>query len=403
MVLEDSIIPTELLPSILDLLFNIQSRKHMPLPIFSREFQLSPKTLEVFIRENLEEFNSPLLMNFADKERQMHTSAFQSLCGPSKSIISFEDFRPASGNTFLSQTGLFNGLFRAFDLKGEKSIDLQHYLHGLSILLKGSETEQIDFAFRMLDNRRKGFLSPQDVKGFVETYGSLLPREKAFITQFTRTLLILMDPKSTGRISYATFKNVCLHNHEFISALSQGNGTVANNGSQTKGLSIGFHHEQWELMWHVMYGITQSVRHSEQQRQADMDSDDVFSQVERYTFPETSSPSASVQDTAKSTWTFVDVAPMMFRMIRERFGITSTDYLSALGIEHLLGHLLLGRLRTLRSMSSTGRSGSMFYVSPDNRFFIKTIPDEEDATFVWTDIEHAAASSCRTQIGRAHV
>jgi len=393
MILENSIIPTELLPSVLEFLHSLQSSDRPSDPTLQERFAINPKSLEIYVREHENEFTTSCLMYFPEKERQMHATVFQTLTAlPSKTSISMEEFQGHRGqNSLLLQQGLCNGLFRAFDIRSEKQLDLPQYLHGLSVLLKGTEGEQIDFAFRMFDNRRKGYLSPQDLKAFVETYQALLPRdEKEKITRFTRSLLTLMDPKSSGRISYATFMNVCLRNYQFIASLGQYDlskpSVLGRNRANVRGLPIGFHHEQWELVWFVMHGITQSVRTCEERSvRGSMDEEDMFTQVEKYTFPEqANTPNDSnkgANNRANSVWSFIDVAPSVFRLIRDRFGIRTHDYLSALGTDDLLGHLLLGRLRTLRTMSSSGRSGSIFYVSPDNRFFIKTIPEEEDATF----------------------
>lgn len=395
MILENSIIPTELLPSVLEFLYSLQSSDRRPELTLQERFRVQPQSLENYIREHVGEFTTSSLMYFPDKEKQMHATVFQTLSTPpAKANVSLDEFQGSRGqNSLLMQQGLCSGLFRAFDIRADKTVDLQQYLHGLSVLLKGTEGEQIDFAFRMFDNRRKGYLSPQDLKAFVETYQVLLPREKESIIRFTRALLTLMDPKSSGRISYATFMNVCLHNYQFIASLGQADASqpssVGRGRANVRGLPIGFHHEQWELVWFVMCGITQSVRACEEASAyttVNEEDTEIFQQVDRYTFPEfiqgsAEGKSAAARTSSGSVWSFVDVAPSVFRMIRERYGIRTKDYLSALGTEHLLGHLLLGRLRTLRTMSSSGRSGSLFYVSPDNRFFIKTIPDEEDATF----------------------
>ncbi|XP_057417438.1 phosphatidylinositol 4-phosphate 5-kinase 2-like [Lotus japonicus] len=61
-----------------------------------------------------------------------------------------------------------------------------------------------------------------------------------------------------------------------------------------------------------------------------------------------------------------DYCPMVFRHLRELFAIDPTDYMLAIcGSD------------TLREMSSPGKSGSIFYLTQDDRFIIKTVKKSE--------------------------
>ena len=59
-------------------------------------------------------------------------------------------------------------------------------------------------------------------------------------------------------------------------------------------------------------------------------------------------------------------APSVFHRLRELFGIDNTDYLLSLTGE-----------AALRELPTPGRSGSMFYLSDDDRFLVKTVRKEE--------------------------
>ena len=74
---------------------------------------------------------------------------------------------------------------------------------------------------------------------------------------------------------------------------------------------------------------------------------------------------------------FTDHAPVLFRLLRLKFGIGKTDYLKSLGIDHMVFNLLFGSLATLKQMSSTGSSGSIFFVSHDEKFVVKSLPQSE--------------------------
>ena len=53
-----------------------------------------------------------------------------------------------------------------------------------------------------------------------------------------------------------------------------------------------------------------------------------------------------------------------------------------MGPESLLNSLLMGNLTALNEKCSTGKSGSFFYLTLDNKIFLKTIPKREYEFFV---------------------
>lgn len=64
---------------------------------------------------------------------------------------------------------------------------------------------------------------------------------------------------------------------------------------------------------------------------------------------------------------------MLFRKIREFFGVSSHDYLQSVGPEQLVGNMVLGNLASLSELCSEGKSGAFFYYTADGRFLIKTV------------------------------
>jgi len=75
---------------------------------------------------------------------------------------------------------------------------------------------------------------------------------------------------------------------------------------------------------------------------------------------------------------FEDFAPQVFAELRSVFGIATVEYLLSLGPERVLTGLLFGRLLCYEQIANSGRSGSIFFRSPDGRYFLKTLPTEED-------------------------
>lgn len=84
----------------------------------------------------------------------------------------------------------------------------------------------------------------------------------------------------------------------------------------------------------------------------------------------------------------------LFLTLRKMSNVNQSDYLFSLSPQRVLGAFLLGSLSTLEEIVSTGRStdsyfatllhiptsrigGSFFWKTPDERFLIKSLPQEE--------------------------
>jgi len=81
----------------------------------------------------------------------------------------------------------------------------------------------------------------------------------------------------------------------------------------------------------------------------------------------------SMTDKKNSTsYQFCDFAPKVFQVIWNFYGISSDSYLQSIGPENLFGSLNMGKIKSLSSQSSTGKSGSFFYYSSDGRYMLKT-------------------------------
>jgi 1-phosphatidylinositol-4-phosphate 5-kinase len=71
---------------------------------------------------------------------------------------------------------------------------------------------------------------------------------------------------------------------------------------------------------------------------------------------------------------FSDFAPLVFEKLRFNFGITNEDYQRSTGPENFIGKMVIGHLAALSEKCSTGKSGSFFYQTHDNKYLLKTIP-----------------------------
>jgi 1-phosphatidylinositol-4-phosphate 5-kinase len=72
-----------------------------------------------------------------------------------------------------------------------------------------------------------------------------------------------------------------------------------------------------------------------------------------------------------------EYSPYVFAGIREIIGITRESYMRSMGPESMLGNLLLGYLDSMQQLGSEGKSGSLFYLTHDNKYFVKTVRKRE--------------------------
>ncbi|XP_016419144.1 phosphatidylinositol 4-phosphate 5-kinase type-1 alpha-like isoform X1 [Sinocyclocheilus rhinocerous] len=118
----------------------------------------------------------------------------------------------------------------------------------------------------------------------------------------------------------------------------------------------------------IQLGITHSVGSLSQKPERDVLMQD-FEVVESIFFP--SQGSNSTPGHHHGDFKFKTYAPIAFRYFREMFGIRPDDYLYSLCNEPLI------------ELSNPGASGSLFYVSSDDEFIIKTVQHKE-AEFLQT-------------------
>ena len=71
----------------------------------------------------------------------------------------------------------------------------------------------------------------------------------------------------------------------------------------------------------------------------------------------------------------------MFFYVRKWFNIDNQQYLKSIGLENLVGNLLLGNLSTLTDQTSEGKSGSFMYYTEDSKLIVKSISREEYKKF----------------------
>lgn len=144
----------------------------------------------------------------------------------------------------------------------------------------------------------------------------------------------------------------------------------------SKGFAVHFGHPSWNMVLNMMVGIRLAGgRISNEPRRAVEAYD--FIMKEKISILPRSEREANDGDNGRPARNFavrfVDYAPMVFRKIRELFGINSEEYLQSIGPEQLVGNMVLGNLASLSELCSEGKSGAFFYYSADGKYLIKTI------------------------------
>nr|BCL66210.1 1-phosphatidylinositol-4-phosphate 5-kinase [Volvox reticuliferus] len=128
-------------------------------------------------------------------------------------------------------------------------------------------------------------------------------------------------------------------------------------------------HPAYPLMVALQLGIRYSVgRISHEPLPRNTTTDEYGLRVQQE-FPRGGSEMTPVHPGEDFTWS--DYAPITFRRLRESFGVDASTYMLSLCSDHSLRHLI-----------SPGKSGSVFFLSQDERFFLKTMSRAEMSVFL---------------------
>eukprot|EP00923_Selenidium_pygospionis_P011050 GHVN01019247.1.p1 GENE.GHVN01019247.1~~GHVN01019247.1.p1 ORF type:complete len:959 (-),score=151.24 GHVN01019247.1:1516-4392(-) len=138
----------------------------------------------------------------------------------------------------------------------------------------------------------------------------------------------------------------------------------------TKGLAVYFGHESWNMVLNMMVGIRLAAGRVSLEPARRVDNYD-FKLKEKFSIIPRASKGVSGE--SYEAVRFIDYSPMVFRKMREWFGVGHYDYLKSVGPEQLVGNMVLGNLSSLSELCSQGKSGAFFYYTSDGRFMIKTV------------------------------
>ena len=134
---------------------------------------------------------------------------------------------------------------------------------------------------------------------------------------------------------------------------------------------IDFGHESFDIVFNIMLGIKRSIDcifHSpfNQIQESDYTAEYAYKN-EWY----------SARESQSHTFKFIDIAPKVFEDIRVKDGISNSEYIDALGPNYVFSFVWTNNLRSFTQLVSSGKSGALFYYTPDGKFMLKTIAKPE--------------------------
>ena len=137
---------------------------------------------------------------------------------------------------------------------------------------------------------------------------------------------------------------------------------------------IHFGNPNLDLIINLMIGIKHSITTNKTYTLYSISNDDnkIYNEITRFTSSFTHS---------NNEFKFYDYAPKVFHNIRSMYNISSDAYLKSLGPDNFIANLILTKNKSLRELCSSGKSGSFFYFSYDNKYLLKTISENEFIVF----------------------
>jgi Ca2+-binding EF-hand superfamily protein len=299
---------------------------------------------------------------------------------------------PQSGDMSWYARGLSDFLFDGIDSNGDGLLTFSEYLIAMAIMLNGSAEEKLRFAFNMIDRDNDGFIDRAELTTIVSAMLELLEKMGLRVHRQTHTPALVervfarLDARGTGRIAAADYvagapqcsdllRSLGFLDDAELYAMSR-TVSSASSSPPSSGVSVG--HARFETVAMLMFGLRLSIqraydragsKHAVPLRDGDTSDEAVIPLYMGAPSTASVNPDASVR--------YVDFAPNVFKQLRVLAGVDDRLYMLSLGPEQLFGSLMLGSLGTLSVKVSDGKSGSFFFSSVDQRFFLKTISSSE--------------------------
>ena len=317
--------------------------------------------------------------------------------------ISQTEFLISLGQILTAEKGLSNALYDLFDCFASGRIRFFEYLHGNRVLLRGDVDDRLRYLFGLFDTKRSSIISSQqfeDGMRIISAHTPLKIPKNETIEAFAYRLFEAIDDNHNNEVDYDEFVRALTGNFGVMEAIhdttDNKNATTTYGGfwgdtqeSQRFRKIMSFGHPQWQQITQILRGIELAITHTTESAATV----DASAFAEKVSFNLVAGTVVGQEGAAGGATSprgffggknvdvqFNDHAPKAFQLLRARFGIGRADYLKSLGLDQLKRSLLFGALTSLYEMSSSGRSGSFFYQSHDQKYILKTIPKVEADT-----------------------
>ena len=117
------------------------------------------------------------------------------------------------------------------------------------------------------------------------------------------------------------------------------NKHVPHQAHDAKGMAVHFTHQNWELVVNIMMGIRKAISNVMAEPNRPLCPDDYVMKEKMTLAAPKSSPAGASAEGGKltpSSCRFVDYAPMVFRKLREIWGIPTEEYMLSVGPQQIL-------------------------------------------------------------------
>lgn len=302
--------------------------------------------------------------------------------------ISEGEFIVSLGPMMSGEKDLTKALYQLFDCLNKSTIRFFEYLQGCRVLLRGDVDDRIHYLFKMFDTKRRNSINYQQFLEGLRLISSAItlqiPRNQT-IESFSFALFSEIDTNHSGDIDCEEFSRALTGTIGIADVLQAQSERFDKYNTISRSRVISFGHPQWVQITQIMNGIEVACKNKDYLKEVDEKEFGVKVCYNCLSGTLTSKDGHRGQSIRKfsgkdSDVLFNDYAPAVFRALRMRYGISDTEYLASLGLTQLKAALLYGHLTSLFEMSSSGRSGSFFFVSHDNKYVLKTIPNVEATT-----------------------
>ncbi|XP_046846250.1 EF-hand calcium-binding domain-containing protein 1-like isoform X1 [Xenia sp. Carnegie-2017] len=121
-------------------------------------------------------------------------------------------FRDILHNTFgMTDDFLMDGVFRAFDKDNDSNINMEEWILGLSVFLRGTMEEKMHYCFEVYDLNSDGYISREEIFQMLKSSLIKQPTEEdpdEGVKELVEIVLKLVDHGNVGKLSFKDFEMV---------------------------------------------------------------------------------------------------------------------------------------------------------------------------------------------------